>query len=434
MAETYGTTSSLPSTQVIVDSGTTVQVGAAFETTAGLIGGYDADDGSATGGDVEQITSSSEAVAAFGEDAELTTQCNLALQNGATTIYAAGVEETTTTENLSATSSATLSNAPLFDPRVQPDESVTVTDTSEAASVTVNYVDETPTTPSESNAANLNPITGEVEFDESSDYDVEYSYGDYETAVENVMQFVPRAVGVLTENTSVVNDALGEANTYDVNFDFTHVFGGEFVDFEDVPNYSNAYDDRRLAAVTSPRAYTDETETTEVRTIGAVVGKQAGLPLGDTSTVESLSGLVSLKDTPSNTQAAAMIDKGLYVLQERGAVTVVKDTTTSSDPRFERVAWSEIVDEATEISNVISQNFIGEANTEDNRLRLGENHRSAYDELLADNLLDEYVVSVSESADPSVVDVGIGLNVVDYMDRIEVDIRVGDVVTNGGAA
>ena len=434
MAETYGTTSSLPSTQVIVDSGATVQVGAAFETTAGLIGGYDADDGSATGGDVEQITSSSEAVAAFGEDAELTTQCNLALQNGATTIYAAGVEETTTTENLSATSSATLSNAPLFDPRVQPDESVTVTDTSEAASVTVNYVDETPTTPSESNTANLNPITGEVEFDEPSDYDVEYSYGDYETAVENVMQFVPRAVGVLTENTSVVNDALGEANTYDVNFDFTHVFGGEFVDFEDVPNYSNAYDDRRLAAVTSPRAYTDETETTEVRTIGAVVGKQAGLPLGDTSTVESLSGLVSLKDTPSNTQAAAMIDKGLYVLQERGAVTVVKDTTTSSDPRFERVAWSEIVDEATEISNVISQNFIGEANTEDNRLRLGENHRSAYDELLADNLLDEYVVSVSESADPSVVDVGIGLNVVDYMDRIEVDIRVGDVVTNGGAA
>jgi len=129
-----------------------------------------------------------------------------------------------------------------------------------------------------------------------------------------------------------------------------------------------------------------------------------------------------------------MIDKGLYVLQERGAVTVVKDTTTSSDPRFERVAWSEIVDEATEISNVISQNFIGEANTEDNRLRLGENHRSAYDELLADNLLDEYVVSVSESADPSVVDVDIGLNVVDYMDRIEVDIRVGDVVTNGGAA
>jgi len=434
MAETYGTTSSLPSTQVIVDSGATVQVGAAFETTAGLIGGYDADDGSATGGDVEQITSSSEAVAAFGEDAELTTQCNLALQNGATTIYAAGVEETTTTENLSATSSATLSNAPLFDPRVQPDESVTVTDTSEAASVTVNYVDETPTTPSESNTANLNPITGEIEFDESSDYDVEYSYGDYETAVENVMQFVPRAVGVLTENTSVVNDALGEANTYDVNFDFTHVFGGEFVDFEDVPNYSNAYDDRRLAVVTSPRAYTDETETTEVRTIGAVVGKQAGLPLGDTSTVESLSGLVSLKDTPSNTQAAAMIDKGLYVLQERGAVTVVKDTTTSSDPRFERVAWSEIVDEATEISNVISQNFIGEANTEDNRLRLGENHRSAYDELLADNLLDEYVVSVSESADPSVVDVGIGLNVVDYMDRIEVDIRVGDVVTNGGAA
>ncbi|AGF91198.1 hypothetical protein HAPG_00012 [Halorubrum phage GNf2] len=434
MAETYGTTSSLPSTQVTVTSGSTVAVGTAFETTAGLVGGYNASEGAATGGEVETITSSSDAATAFGEDSELTRQIDLAFANGATAVYAVGVEESSTSESLSATASAVLSNAPLFDPRVQPEHSVTVTDTSAGETVDVTFVDGTPTQPSDANTAELNPATGEIEFDESSDYDVEYDYGDYETAVENVAGFVPRALGVLTENTSVLTDALGEANTLDVDFEFTHVFGGEYVDYSDIGNYSNAYDDRRLAAVTSPRGYTDETETTEVRTVGAVVGKQAGKPLGDTSTAESLAGIVSLKNTPTNTQAADLIDAGLYVLQERGPVTVVKDTTTSSDPRFERVAWSEIVDEATAISQTISQNFIGDANIADNRLVLAENHRSAYDELQSNNLLDEYNVTVSEGNDPSVVDLDIGLNVVDYMDRIVVDIRVGDVVTNGGVA
>lgn len=435
MVENYGTDGSIPSANASVRSGGTVAVSAAFETTAGLVGNYNASEGTATGGEVTTVTTSPEAQTAFGEGSELARQADLAFTNGAGTVYAAPVEESTTTETLTGTASAVLSNVPVFDPRVAEEHDVTVTDTVEAADVEVNYADVSPPPqPSDANTANLNPSTGEIEFDESSDYDVEYSYGDYETAIDNVVSRVPRAVGVCTESTSVSTDVLDELNNYDVDFQFSHAYVGENVDLDNLNDYSNSYNDRRLVAVSAARGYTDEAEATEVRTVGAVAGKQASKELGDTTTAENLDGLVSLKQSPSNTQAGTLIDNGVYPLQQTGGVKVVKDVTTSDDPRFSRVAWSEIVDEATEVSHQISEGYIGEANTPENRLSLAESHRSSYDEFEADDLLDAYYVSVAEGDDPNTVDLDIGLDVVDYMDTIDVTITVGDVVLNRGAA
>lgn len=435
MVENYGTTGSVPGDSISVGSGGTVAVSAAFEKTVGLVGGYDADNGSATEGEVTTIESSSDAQTAFGEDSELKEQVDLAFNNGAGLVYAVPVTETIdNTESFSGVSSATLANAPIFDPRVNDEHDITITDTIESASVTVNLVDDTPTSPSGPNEANVYPATGEIEFDESSDYDVTYDYGDYEGGITEIAKKVPRSVGVLTESTSIANDLLTELNTYDVDFDFMHGYVGEDVDLDNVGSYSNAYDDRRLVAVSAARGYTDEAETNEVRTIGAVVGKQSGKELGDSTTAESLNGLASLKQSPTNADASTLIDAGVYPLQQSGGIKVVKDTTTSTDPRFSRVAWSEIVDEATEISHQISSSFVGEVNDDDNRLLLAESHRSSYDELAADDLLDAFFVAVSEGANPNEVDLDIGLDVVDYMDTIDVDITVGDVVVNGGAA
>lgn len=434
MTEVYGATGSVPRDTITVRSGGTVQVGAAFETTAGLIGGYDAANGDATEGEIVTVESSSDAETAFGETSELAWQCNLALLNGAGTIYAVAVSETEATETVSGASSYTLTEAPVFDPRVNDEHTIEITDTTESASVEVTYVDTTPTQPSDANTANVNPTTGEIEFDESSDYEIVYEYGDYGSAIETVASRVPRSIGVLTENTSVANDLLTEINQYDVDFDFMHGYVGEHVDLDNIGSYSNSYDDRRLVAMSGARAYTDEAETNEVRTVGAVVGKQSGSELGDSTARESLSGLVSLKQSPTNASAGTLIDSGVYPLQQVGGVEIVKDTTTSSDPRFNRVAWSEIVDEATEISHNISRNFVSEANNEDNRTLLEESHRTSYISLQDDGLLDNFAVRVTEDADPNVANVDIGINVVDYMDVIDITISVGDVVTNGGVA
>jgi hypothetical protein len=434
MSETYGTTGSVPGDSITVRSGGTVAVSAAFNTTVGLVGGYDAANGNATEGEVTTIESSSDATSAFGEESELKEQADLAFNNGAGVVYAVAVAETQATETVSGASSYTLTEAPAFDPRVNDEHTISITDTVESATVTVNYVDTTPTAPSDANTANVNPTTGEVEFDESSDYEISYSHGDYTSAIDAVAARVPRSLGVLTENTSVANDLLSTMNEYDPNFEFMHGYVGEHVDLDSIGDYSNSFNDRRLVAVSAARAYTDTAETNEVRTIGAVAGKQSGKALGNSTTAEYLNGLVSLKQSPTNTTAGTLIDEGVYPLQQSGGVKIMKDRTTADDPRFSRVAWSEIVDEATEISHQISSGFVGEANTEDNRDLLETSHRNSYTEMTADDLLDNFFINTSVGANDNEVDLEIGLDVVDYMDTIDVTITVGDVVVNGGAA
>jgi hypothetical protein len=434
MAEVYGTTGTAPGDSIEVGTGGTVAVSAAFETTVGLVGGYDAANGNATEGEVATIESSSDAQTAFGEDSELKAQVDLAFNNGAGLVYAVPVSETDDTETFTGVSSATLAEAPVFDPRVNEEHTIDITDTSESATVEVNFVDTTPSSPTDANTANVNPATGEIEFDESSDYEVSYTYGDYQTAIQEVTKKVPRSVGVCTESTSVANDLLTELNTYDTDFDFMHGYVGENVDLGDLNNYSQSFNDRRLIAISAARGYTDEAETNEERTVGAVAGKQSGKPLGDSTTAEYLNGFASIKQSPTNSEGGTLIDAGVYPLQQSGGIKVMKDTTTAEEEKFGRVAWSEIIDEATEISHQISSSFIGDANTEDNRDLLETSHNSSYGELREDDLLDAFFVAVSEGANPNEVAVDIGLDVVDYMDRIDVTITVGDVVINGGAA
>jgi hypothetical protein len=436
MAEIYGTTG-IPGDSVEVRAGGTVAVSAAFTTTLGLVGGMDTANGSATPGEVTTIESSSDAATAFGEDSELKQNVDAALANSAGTIYAVPVTETTgETESFTGTQSGTLDtpDGPIFDPNVQPEHEITAQDTSEGASVTVNEVYASPPSqPSEANTININPVTREWAADESSDYDITYDYGDYTAAVSEVVTKIPRIVSVLTENTSVANDLLTELNSYDTGFDFMHGVVGAMPEVS-ASSYSDAFDDRRLSVVAPSRAYTDTAETNMVRTMGAVGGKQAGKALGDSTTYEGLSGFASLNTVYTNSELATLIDSQVYTLQQKGGIRVVKDMTTSTTTQFERVYVSEIVDEATEISHQISQDFIGEVNTQKNRVLLRESHKTSYEELQEEDLLEAYTVSVSPGANDFEVDLSIGLDVIGVMDTIDVAVTVGDVITNEGAA
>jgi len=432
MAETYGTTT-IPSDSVTVRSGGTVSIGAAFETTLGLVGGMDTANGDASEGDVITVESTSDAEQQFGEDSELAKNVAAAYANGAGTIYAVGVSETQTTESFGSSSSGTLSESPVFDPTVHPDHDITATDTVDAASVTVNIVYGTPSAPTEANTINLNPVTGEWEADESSDYDIDYTYGDYDSAITDVVKKVPRIVTVLTENETVANSLLTELNTYDSDFEFMHgVVGAE--PEVDAATYSDNLDDRRLSIVAPSRGWLDSAETDQVRTIGAVGGRASGKPLGDSMTYEPLQGIVSLNTQYTNSELGTLIDSQVMPLRQSGGIDIVKDMTTSTDVRFERLYASEIIDEATEISHEISQQFIGNANTEDNRLLLRESHTTSYNELLEDQLLEDFLVNVSKGANDFEVDIDIGLDVIGVIDTVDVTITVGDVVQNGGAA
>ena len=434
MADIYGATG-IPSDSIEVRSGGTIAVSAAFETTLGLVGGYDSANGSATEGDVTTIESSTNAETEFGEDSELAEQSSLAFQNGVGTIYAVPVSETTVSGEGAGGQNGTLANTPVFDPNIHDGEDITAVD-SGGTDPDVNIVyDSPPTTPTESDTVNVNPVTGEFEFDAAAagSYELNYAYGDYSSAIAEVVKKVPRIVTVLTENTSVANDLLTELNTYDTDFDLMHGIVGAMPEV-DSSSYSDSFDDRRLSVVAPSRGFIDSAETNMQRTLGAVGGKQAGKALGDSTTYEGLGGFASLNTSYTNSELSTLVDNQVLPLKQGGGIKIIKDMTTSTDAKFERLYASEIVDEATEISHQISEDFVGDPNIQDNRLSLRESHNSSYAEMSNGDLLEDYNVGVSKGANDFEVNVDIGLDVIGIMDLIDVTITVGDVVTNGGAA
>lgn len=434
-SEVYGATG-IPSDSIEVRSGGTVAVSAAFTTSVGLVGGYDAANGSATEGSVETVESSADAATLFGENSELKEQVDLAFNNGAGTIYAVAVSETTVTSEATGGATFTTSNAPVFDPNIHDEHSVSVVDTGGTNPETNIVYESPPSTPSSSDTVNFNPVTGEGEADSAAtgSYEIDYDYGDYTTAIQSLLsEQVPRFTVALSENTSVANDLLTEINTYDVDFDFTHGVVGALP--ETTPSsYTDSLDDRRLVVVAPSRGYTDTAETNEVRTLGAVAGLTAGNALGDSTTYEPLNGLASLRTSYTTSEITTLIDNQVLPIKQGGGIKVIKDMTTSTDAKFERIYASEIVDEATEVSHQIAEGFIGSRNTEDNRISLRESHRSSYLEMEDDDLLEDHDVGVNKGNDDFTVVVDIGLDVIGIMDTIDVTITVGDVVTNGGAA
>jgi hypothetical protein len=432
MSETYGTIQY----ESTVKSGGLSAVSAAFESTAAIVGGMNTSEGSATEGEAQTLTNSNNVDTLFGDESELAKQVRAAFANGVQTVYAVPLSETTATDSVAGSASGVLDHVPAVDPNVHPEHDITATDTVAASSVTVNIVYDEGTdiaTPTEADTINLNPVTGEWEADESSDYDIEYTYGDFQTAVETATSLVPRIVGICTANTSVANDYLTEANTLDTDFDFMHGLVGAMPDTE-ASAYDDAFDDRRLSVVASSRGYLDAAETEEVWTVGAVAGRQAAKALGDSTTYEDIQGLSSLRTSYLNSEVQTLVDNQVLPLKQSGGIKLIKDMTTSTDPQFERIYASEIVDEATEISRRISENFISDKNTEDNRFLLRESHDASYSEMDDDDLLEDYYVEVAKGATDFEVELTIGLDVIGLMDFINVEIVIGDVVRNGGVA
>jgi hypothetical protein len=435
---TYGTTV-IPSDQISVVGGGTVSVSAAFENSVGLVGGMDTANGSATPAEVTTVRSAPDAADKFGEDSELHEQVQLAFQNGAGQIYALPVSETSVTGETQGTQDGTLDNAPVFDPRVNDEHSVTVTDTG-AGDAEINLVDEPPeSAPTTSEQVDFYPPTAEYYADAApdGDYEFDYSYGDYSaTAMQPILDEEPRMLCALTENESIINTVATELNDRATSFTFGHNVSGAQVDV-DSSNYADGVDERRVSLVSPSRAYTDDAETNEVRTTGAVAGYLASLDLGLSATNDSLGGFSALKNPLSDPQSAGdLIDAQVMPLLDYPPTTIVKDMTTSTEPTFERVYSNQVVDEATELLHIISRNFVGDQNTPEQRNNMRRSYSTTLQALESATppLLNDSTVSVQQDdADPNQTNVNVGIDVVDVMDIIDVSVTVGDIVVNNGA-
>lgn len=436
----YGETS-IPADSYSVRSGGTIQVASAFERSVAVVGGMDSDSGTATEGELVAVSSLDDAADLFGENSELYRQIEGAYLNGAATIYGAPVSETTLDETVTGTAQGTLSNTPIFNPDLHPEHDLTVTDDTAGTDMTVEIVYESPSQPAETETVRVNPITGEWYADASSDYTFSYTYGDYESFTAPVADEAPRVTAVCTESEDVINSFEAELQNAADDYGFSHgVYGATpFADTQnpDIAGFTSPFDSERISTVMSPYGFVDDAETEMTRTVGFVAGEVASLPLGESATANSVSGLTGLRTDLSPNQAGDLIDEGVLPLIDYPGVEIVKDMTTSSDQRFERIYTMNIVDEIVTLLHEVNRQYIGEQPRERtirNLRRSVKNMLSGLAETeppLLDTLGDgnPYAVEVERSdSDDNVFNERVGVKPAGVIDAIDVSVTLGDVV------
>lgn len=439
---TYGTLN-IPSDEITVSASSTVQIGLAFDRTLGLVGGMDTSSGSASTGTVEEVSNPSDAANLFGTDSELHNATQIALQRDIDTLWAVGLSETTVTDEQQSTQSGSLDNSPIFDPNLHGEHSITVEDTG-GTNPSVNIVyDSPPVQPTETDTVAINPHSGEYAADatpDGSNYEFDYVYsGGYTSAIDEILTEDPRVVAVGTETESHGSDLASDMETEAGNFVFEQGVIGAVPrqDANDAStyasNHSDSLDHKRLSVVASPRGYTDTDETEEERTCWGVAASFAEAPLGLNTTNNELAEYEALRTDLGSSDAQTFIDSQVLPLIDYPPVTIVKDQTTSTTTRFERVFSNQIVDEATARIHERSKQFVGSLNTESNRHSFERSLRNEMLDLESNvpSLLDAFAVNVTpDSSDDTQVDVEIGLDVVDSADTVDVELAVGDVIQN----
>jgi len=411
-----------------------------------VVGGYDAANAaeSVTAGEPTEVNGSTSARDIFG-DSELARAAGVISANGVNDIHATPVGETSTTETFgssTATSTFTLSNTPLFDPNVHPEHTVTITDVTNSEDIDVSYVYDTGsdlTQPSTDNAARLNPITGEVAVDTSSEYDVSYTYGDYTTAVENAVREPVRAVIVLTEAPSVISTLSSELTAVANDFDFKRGVVGATPEIAsgDIAAYEPSVDDWRVIEVPPARG---STSSGRVRTAAAVGGSLASQPIGPDGSglFDAVSGLDSLNTSyrPSDVKDFDRVT----ALTETATIGVADTTSTST--QFQAIYATEIIDTVGLGLFSVAREYAGGPQDSGDLQALLETTLQRYSSgsppllgFAGDRSENPYDVNVTLGADSSVADASVTIVPYPIAEEVNLSLTVSDgFVQFGGAS
>jgi len=314
------------------------------ETNAvALIGGYNAStaESSVTAGEATAVTNPLNASEQFG-NSEIARAATVLTANGANDIRAVPVPETEMTDSGTGTDSITLSHAPIFDPQLHPEHDIEVVNSTTSEILDVNYVYTDPVqSPTTNDTANVNPVTGSVVTDVSSDYEVTYTYGDYQSAIDTAKDLPVRYLCVLTENEGVKASAIAAVADIASDFDFKRVVTGARPEIQstDVGSYVPSQRSWRMVEVAPARA---GGANGPVRTQAAVAGLMASQSIGpDGSTLfDTVSGLTGV-NTDYRASTATGFD-GVTSLTRNGKI--VQAITTSESAQFQNVYATEIID------------------------------------------------------------------------------------------
>jgi len=431
--DTLGATISIEPNGVVAPGG--------LNTAVAIVGGYDATNGAATAGEATPVTSSTEADDQFGATSELARQAALAFANGATTVYGVPVPETEATESFTggdSTSAAPLSNVPAFDPRVQPEHTITVTDTSANSDLTVEYVYGSPSSPATADTIEINPLTGEWAADASSDYQITYTYGEYGDAITTAVGQPVRAVVVCTEADTLITTLQTELSTAASNFRFLRGFVGAEPNVQtgSVTGYTPVTDDLRVVEVAPARGTGADGG---VRAVGAVAGLMASQPIDVTGSItyDRVSGLTDLNVSYPPTTAESF--ERVTALTDE--FEVAEGITTSSEGSFADIYKVEIIDTVIEQLYARIKNYRGGSNAQSAQRRFKSRLTrvlsslaapTAQPPLLADGGGGQpYAVTVSQGATDTETEVSVGIDPAPIAKEVTLSVGVGPIQFNG---
>lgn len=444
---TYGT-SAIPNSVITVREQTSTAVSLLFDNAVGIVGGYDASEGNLSASDENtniEVNGTDDARKKFGENSELYRQVQLAYLNNAGRVVCTPVGETTVTESFGATSSISLSNE-VLDPRFNPEEDITATDTTSGATITVNIVDGTPSTPSNSETLNINPQTGEGEFDTSSDYDITYTKGDYSTAVNEAAKANVRFSAVCSASENVINTELTGVKEQAKILDFKRLVGA-VPTAVDPANYSILADDQRL--VLGAPTYGTAFDDTEAFLNVAIASQMASEPLGSAAYGNSINGFSSLSQDfaigdITDFGSGNDVDRVTVVHEGLDGYEIVEDLTASTGSKFRDVYKCEVIDDITYNVNLAADAFIdaNSPNTPESRsvgleapvrtvLRAASSNSPPL--LSSTDGSKPYTIASSVGASADAVNLELGIDVTDLTKTVDVTIGVGAINTFEGA-
>lgn len=413
-----------------------------LNTSVAIVGGYDDAnaDPDVAAGETTIVNSSTDATNQFGEASELARQTVLANANGAGTIYGVPLPTTETSDSITASSSGTLDNVPICDPRVT-SESLSVVDGS-GSTVEVQYVDETPSQPETNGTISVNPTTGEWAASSSGDYEITYSYATYESAVQEAVSQPVRYVIVCTEDGGVIQTLADELKAQAADFRFSRGVVGAMPGLAsgDIASYEPTTDDQRIVEV-SPARGTDTSEN-GVRTVGAVGGLLANQPVDVTGSVtyDALRGLETLATQypPSDAQQFERVTGVTDTLD------IAEGVTTSTEESFSDIYKVEIIDFVVEQIHERLRNYRGGSNTLDARKKFRSRLKRTLSAVSAGNaqpplLADAeggrpYGLGVSLGANDTITDVEIQIDPAPIAKTVNVNVGVGPIRFEGVSA
>ncbi|NUC72543.1 hypothetical protein HTZ84_09515 [Haloterrigena sp. SYSU A558-1] len=275
-----------------------------------------------------------------------------------------------------------------------------------------------------------NPVTGDYAHDAvPTSGNATYSHYDYASAVATIeadRAEVVDFIGILTETDAVVQAAHDAALRMAANYNFAVAVAGAASHITDKGGFTNSYDSSRIQLLYPSRNAAGES------IVGSYLGLRAALGINNSPMFKRLQTQNRLSETLAKSEQESLIVKKVVpVANDSRGARIVEDLTCVADDNTEEDAMRQvlhrlIIDYVTEITNEVSEKYIGELHTQAARNSLRSNIVARLGGLMDMNAITAYVVTV-EPVDAMTASVDVGVSTINPLRNINATVTAGAV-------